>query len=160
MVPEFESSVEVEASSKESEHPLNQKYLRLDAIALHFLIHCRLVIFEQKFKGSTGSLNKVILQTERFPQEGVTKYEIAEEVKGSHLAKNRYENDRRIRHSLNIANIRPEDMKNLKKLADIRDKTIFSVVLRLAIERPLDVFVDLYFNFLAYPVLLSSIQQL
>lgn len=50
-------------------------------------------------------------------------------------------------------------MKDLKKLTDIWDQTGFGVVLSFAIERSLDVFVDLYFDFLVNQVLFSSIKQ-
>jgi hypothetical protein len=46
MVPEFESGLKMKAPSEQSEHPLDQKYLRLNAIVFHFLVDSRLVVFE------------------------------------------------------------------------------------------------------------------
>jgi hypothetical protein len=157
MVPKFKSSFKVKASAKKSKHPFNQKYFRLDPVLLHFRENLGLKVFKQQFKGSTWSLHEIVFKTKSFSEKWVSQQKVTEQIEGLYFSKNRYENYRWICHPLHIAHVRPENMKNLKKLTDFSDQASFGLVLRLSIKWPFDVLVNLYLNFLIHPVLLSPI---
>ena len=81
-------------------------------------------------------------------------------MKSFDFSENRYQYDGWISHSLNVANIRPIDMKYLQKLANLEYETCLCLVLGFAIEWSLDIFVNLNLNFLTGPVFIPSFKKM
>jgi hypothetical protein len=86
MVPELESRLESEPSTEESEQPLYEIYFRLHSALLQLATHCRVILFQHNFKTSTNTVNKLRLQTEQFPHESISQYQVAEHVESSNFA--------------------------------------------------------------------------
>jgi hypothetical protein len=61
---------------------------------------------------------------------------------------------------LDVADIWPEDVKDLKELHNFQDDASFGLVVGLAVEGSLDVLVDLDAHLLAYPPFCSALKEL
>ena len=113
MIPYFQGGLEWKASTKQSKEPFYEEYFWLDWEAFHLLGYIWVKVVKKQFKSTTDSLNESFSHTEYLPEEVIAKDHVTKHIESLDFAKDGDENDSRVGHTLNIADIRPEDMENL-----------------------------------------------
>ena len=111
VVPYLQSSFEWKTSTKQSKQPFYEKNLWLDWQTFHFFGNTWVEILKKLFKSPADSLYKPFSHAEYFSEEIVAKNHITEHIEGFDFSKDWNQDDSRISHSLNIADVRSENVK-------------------------------------------------
>jgi hypothetical protein len=117
----------------------------------------RVEIFKQELETTANGVYEFGFKAEEFAHEGISKYEVAEEVEGAYFAKDGDEDDGWVGHSLYVADVRPENMEHLQELDHFQYDACLGLVGRFAVEGPFDVLLDLLPYLLLHPPLLASL---